>query len=206
MAKKITKEEKRLLTLAVETEKQKLALLEQLKKTPIVQIACERSGVGRSTYYAWRKNDKAFVKLSDSAIGVGDLFINDLAESQLIKNIQDGNNTSIIYWLKNHHRKYNERIRHEHELIEPEKNTELNIRQIDGFFNAGLLTELGRYHFLKGQGVQNLKYPNLAYTPVYAIENDDVSKEVTIEKEVTPQTQKKKKSLNIAEAIKKIRD
>jgi len=26
-------------------------IIEQLKKTPIVQVACEKCGVGRSTYY-----------------------------------------------------------------------------------------------------------------------------------------------------------
>src|SRR3989344_7853579 len=34
---------------------------------------------------------------------------------QLIKNIQIGNTTSIIFWLKNHHADYNDRIIHEHE-------------------------------------------------------------------------------------------
>ena len=109
------KTEKRLETLAVKTRAQKQAFLEQLPKYPIVQVACEKSGVGRSTYYAWRKDDKEFAKEADKAISSGELFINDMAESRLIQNIQNGNNTAIIFWLKNHHGGYNDRIVHEHE-------------------------------------------------------------------------------------------
>lgn len=109
------KTEKRLETLSVKTKAQKQAFLEQLLKYPIVQVACEKSGVGRSTYYAWRKSDKKFAKQADEAIKVGVSFINDMAESGLIQNIQNRNNTAIIFWLKNHHSAYNERIVHEHE-------------------------------------------------------------------------------------------
>jgi len=109
------KTEKRLETLAVKTRAQKQAFLEQLPKYPIVQVACEKSGVGRSTYYAWRKDDKEFEKLADIAMRSGELFINDMAESRLIQNIQNGHTTSIIFWLKNHHGGYNDRIVHEHE-------------------------------------------------------------------------------------------
>src|SRR3989338_10447984 len=83
------KTEKRLETLAVKTRAQKQAFLEQLPKYPIVQVACEKSGVGRSTYYAWRKDDKEFAKEADKAISSGELFINDMAESRPpLKNTQ----------------------------------------------------------------------------------------------------------------------
>ncbi|MDP9249008.1 MAG: hypothetical protein M3M85_00650, partial [bacterium] len=49
--KPVTKEEKRLAKLEAEKEKQKRAVVAQLRKTPLVQYACERTGVGRSTYY-----------------------------------------------------------------------------------------------------------------------------------------------------------
>lgn len=113
---KKNKTEKRLETLAVKTKEQKQAFLEQLPKYPIVQVACEKSGVGRSTYYAWRKSDKKFAKEADEAITSGTFFINDMAESKLIQNIQNNSNTAIIFWLKNHHAMYNERIMHEHTL------------------------------------------------------------------------------------------
>ena len=43
-------------------------ILSQLKKTPIVQLACEKTGIGRATYYRWRKSDKRFKKNSDCAL------------------------------------------------------------------------------------------------------------------------------------------
>ena len=105
----------RLATLAARTKVQKAELLEQLKKTPIIQTACNKVAVGRSTYYVWRKDDKEFARSADKALREGKGFISDMAISQLIKNIQIGNTTSIIFWLKNHHADYNDRIIHEHE-------------------------------------------------------------------------------------------
>src|SRR3989344_1474231 len=105
----------RLATLAAQTKVQKAELLEQLKKTPIIQTACNKVAVGRSTYYVWRKDDKEFARSADKALREGKGFISDMAISQLIKRIQEGNTTSIIFWLKNHHADYNDRVIHEHE-------------------------------------------------------------------------------------------
>lgn len=148
---KKNKTEKRLETLAVKTKQQKQAFLEQLPKYPVVQVACEKSGVGRSTYYAWRK-DKEFTKLADEAIKSGTYFINDMAESKLIQNIQSGNNTAIIFWLKNHHTQYSERIRHEHEFIEEELTQEQKIAIAKALFNSGHLTSFGRNNMIRKAG------------------------------------------------------
>lgn len=91
-------------------EKEKNIVLEQLKKTPIVQIACEKSGIGRATYYRWRKEDKDFSKKADTALEEGSLLINDMAESQLMSAIRDRNMTAIIFWLKHHHSRYTTRV------------------------------------------------------------------------------------------------
>lgn len=149
---KKNKTEKRLETLAVKTKGQKKAFLEQLPKYPIVQVACEKSGVGRSTYYAWRKDDKEFAKEADEAIASGTFFINDMAESKLIQNIQSGNNTAIIFWLKNHHKQYSERIRHEHEFIEEELTSEQKIAIAKALFNSGHLTSFGRNNMIRKAG------------------------------------------------------
>lgn len=105
----------RLATLAAQTQKQKAELLVELKKVPIVQTACAKTGVGRSTYYLWRKDDKTFAQEATKALGEGKSLISDMAISQLIKKIQEGNTTSIIFWLKNHHADYSDRVVHEHE-------------------------------------------------------------------------------------------
>lgn len=86
--------------------KNKEQLLEILKKTPIVQIACEKAGVGRASYYRWRKEDADFAQQSDQALLDGSLLVNDMAESQLMSAIKDKNMTAIIFWLKHHHPAY----------------------------------------------------------------------------------------------------
>ena len=91
-------------------DKQKIALIENLKKVPIVQIACEKTGISRATYYRWRKASIEFVKATDQAIAEGVLMINDLAESTLLSTIKDKNITSTIFWLKNRHQAYKPKI------------------------------------------------------------------------------------------------
>lgn len=126
--KRLTKEEKRLKKLEAETEKQKKALVSQLRKTPIVQFACERTGIGRSTYYDWRKHDLIFARAADRALEAGRFFINDLAESKLIRLIQEDNLTSIIFWLKHNHPKYAtvNRVIHEYETATNRPSVEEN--------------------------------------------------------------------------------
>lgn len=91
-------------------EEQKQLLLEHLTKTPIVQIACEKSGMSRATYYRWRKDDPEFAREADASLKEGRLLVNDMAESQLMSAIRDKNMTAIIYWLKHHHESYTTRV------------------------------------------------------------------------------------------------
>jgi ACT domain-containing protein len=93
-----------------DTEKNKELLIEQFKKTPIVETACQKIGIGRSTYYFWRKEDKAFAELADEALQAGSLLVNDLAESQLIAAIKEGNMSGIMFWLRNNHPTYKNRL------------------------------------------------------------------------------------------------
>src|SRR3989344_4509939 len=89
---------------------QKKSLLEQLKKTPVVQFACEKSGVSRATFYRWKIEDKEFKKSAEEAILEGEAFITDMTESQLISLIKDKNFHAIQLWLRHHHPKYNNRV------------------------------------------------------------------------------------------------
>lgn len=90
----------------MKNDKQKQALLEQLKRIPIVQISCEKADVSRATFYRWKKDDAEFAKAADEAILEGSFLVNDMAESQLMSAIRDKNMTAIIFWLKNHHKNY----------------------------------------------------------------------------------------------------
>jgi len=90
--------------------KQKELVIEQLKKTPIIQIVCEKVGVSRATFYRWKQDDLAFADAIDRAIFMGVELINDMAESQLLAAIRDQNMTAIIFWLKHRHRGYGTRV------------------------------------------------------------------------------------------------
>lgn len=56
MAKEPTKQE----TAAARQEAQKQAMLEQLRRIPIIQVACEKAGVSRPTLYRMRSADEKF--------------------------------------------------------------------------------------------------------------------------------------------------
>lgn len=85
-------------------------VLEQLKKTPIIQVTCEKLGIARATFYRWKKKDQVFSEAVDIALTEGAQLINDMAESQLITAIKNSNLTAIIFWLKNHHRNYSPKL------------------------------------------------------------------------------------------------
>lgn len=85
-------------------------MLEQLKKTPVVQIACEKVGIARSTFYRWKEQDLNFAKEADRALAEGVALINDMAESQLLSAIRDRNISAIFYWLNHRHSAYSNKL------------------------------------------------------------------------------------------------
>jgi hypothetical protein len=79
------------------TDIHKKAMLEALEKSlGVVTSACKQVGIARQTHYEWYKDDAAYQaavdELSDVAI--------DFAESQLHKQIKEGNSTATIFFLK----------------------------------------------------------------------------------------------------------
>lgn len=88
----------------------KEALLEQLRKTPIIQIACEKLNISRMSFYRWKAEDKEFAQKIDEALLDGQLLVNDIAESQLISAIKDREFQAVMAWLKHHHPSYKTRV------------------------------------------------------------------------------------------------
>jgi hypothetical protein len=108
----------------MKNNEEKKILIENLRKTPIAQFACERSGVSRATFYRWKKEDKKFAGDADKAIAEGVGLINDMAESQLLNAIKDRNLTGIIFWLKNHHQAYTDKLKISGNLVTENKLSE----------------------------------------------------------------------------------
>jgi hypothetical protein len=79
---------------------EKSKLLQVLGETPLVSLACKKSGLSRATYYRWYKDDKSFRDCVDGILDMGRKNITDLAESSLIKEIQKGNMNAIRFWLQ----------------------------------------------------------------------------------------------------------
>lgn len=94
----------------MKTDKNKQLLIEQLRKIPIVLVACEKMGVSRATFYRWFREDEKFKELAQEALGEGKNLINDMAESQLISSIKDKNFQDIAYWLKHNHPNYSNKL------------------------------------------------------------------------------------------------
>ncbi len=87
-------------------DKDKDQILRYLKETSIVQVACARAGVSRATYYRWYHDDPEFAKVAETAIEDGEKYFCDMAESKLIKLIEENNLGAVIFYLKVHHPKY----------------------------------------------------------------------------------------------------
>lgn len=101
--------------------KDKKLLLEQLSKTPIVEIACKQSGVSRATYYRLRNKSATFRNKADSAITEGIMLINDMSEAQVISLIKDKKWPAISFWLKHHHPLYGDKIEISGHITSPDE-------------------------------------------------------------------------------------
>ena len=86
--------------------KEKAALLEQLEKIPVVQVACAKAGMSRATYYRWLNDDPDFREKAERCKKLGVQMVNDMAESVLIGEIQAKNGKTARYWLEKHHSAY----------------------------------------------------------------------------------------------------
>ncbi len=114
-------------TIEKRQNKEKELVLKQLKKTPIIQVACNQAGVSRPSYYRWRNEDNEFKKATEEAMKEGESFINDMSESQVLSLIKDKNWQAVQFWLKFHHPTYankievNANIKQSDEKLTPEQ-------------------------------------------------------------------------------------
>ncbi|MEK7597202.1 MAG: hypothetical protein AAB441_00985 [Patescibacteria group bacterium] len=86
----------------------KLEFLERFKKTPIIQVVCEKTGISRTTYYRWIKEDPIFYQRYLEAEKEGREFMNDGMESTLIQQARAGNTTALIFYMKHNNPRYSE--------------------------------------------------------------------------------------------------
>ena len=95
--------------VVIKQQKEKEIILQHLRKIPIVQVACEKAGVSRATFYRLRVEDEHFKTSVEEALAEGVTFINDMSEAQLITLIKEKNWPAISFWLRGHHPSYKQK-------------------------------------------------------------------------------------------------
>ncbi len=87
----------------------KAKFLDTLRETPVIEVACKRSGIGRTTYYRWCREDSAFAQASGEAFKQGVDFICDMSETQAIQLVKEKKLPAIIFYLRNNSARYGAR-------------------------------------------------------------------------------------------------
>lgn len=90
--------------------KVKDTFLSELHKIPIIQVACEKSGISRQSVYRWKQEDKEFEKEMEKALAEGEALVNDMSESQLLTLIKEKNFSAIRFWLNHRNPKYKDKV------------------------------------------------------------------------------------------------
>lgn len=125
--------------------------LEELAKVPIVQVACEKTGLSRNSVYRWRKEDKTFAKKMDEALKSGVAFVNDMSESQLLTLIKEKSYSAISFWLRHRNDNYKDKI----EITTREDNEALSPSQAKIVRNALKLASITKSKSIKKINTKN---------------------------------------------------
>ena len=88
----------------------KKLLIEELKKNPVIEAACRKLNVSRTTFYDWKKKDPRFVKAVELALQFGKAFMADIAELQLFNAIKNNDFRAVALYLKTHHPEYGNKV------------------------------------------------------------------------------------------------
>lgn len=82
----------------------------ELRTIPIVQVACEKSGVSRNSVYRWKKEDRSFSKKMEQALADGVAFVSDMSESQLLTLIKEKSFPALSFWLRHRNDNYKTKV------------------------------------------------------------------------------------------------
>lgn len=97
-------------TIKSRQDKLKEAFLEQLKRTPTIETACQKVTVARSTVYRWIRENKKFEKQVDDSLNEGRTFMSDIAENQLFSLIGEKKIEAIRLYLSTHNPRYGNKL------------------------------------------------------------------------------------------------
>jgi predicted DNA-binding protein (UPF0251 family) len=97
-------------TIKIRQNKLREAFLDQLKRTPTIETACQKVGVSRATVYRWIRDSKKFEKQVDDSLKEGRSFMSDIAENQLFSLIGDKRIEAIRLYLSTHNPRYGNKL------------------------------------------------------------------------------------------------
>ncbi len=83
-----------------ECEPIKAKILQSLRETGIISIACNQAGISRNTFYRWIKDDYDFYNEANLAVDEGNYHIDDLARSKVFELIKNGYWPAVKYRLE----------------------------------------------------------------------------------------------------------
>ena len=90
--------------------KDKESVIENLKRMPIIEVACNKAGISRATFYRWKESDPSFSQMADRAQEEGESLIKDVAVSKIIKGINEDNLSAAMYWLNHRDPRFSNKV------------------------------------------------------------------------------------------------
>jgi hypothetical protein len=78
-------------------------LVEELEKTPLIQVACDKVGISRNTFYRWLKENKELLARVNEALSLGTGLVSDVALSNVLEGIKRKDAMYTKYWLSHKH-------------------------------------------------------------------------------------------------------
>lgn len=81
-------------------------MIEILKKYPIVEAACSKVGISRSTHYEWINRDERYSEKVNQALSLSVDIVSDIAENNIISAVKRGDHKASTFWLRHHKPEY----------------------------------------------------------------------------------------------------
>ncbi len=92
--------------MALNKRKALKELVRELEKNYLLQRACNKLGLARSTVYRWMQEDQEFAAAIHRAQAIGRRYMSDFVESKLLKNVENQEQRAIEFWLKSNNEHY----------------------------------------------------------------------------------------------------
>ncbi len=105
--------------------------LENIEKFPIIEIACQKTWITRTTYYRWLEEDEKFNIEAQQKLKIWKDLINDIAESNILSWVRDKDMKATMFWLNNNHKNYSNRpIQNQNYFYNSDPKTSKKIKDI----------------------------------------------------------------------------